>query len=171
MYYDFSGKGEAESDSVAVVRSPKDTRPLCMKNTFNKLIVDANCKCLNSEFSQITHHTQNRFVGGRNFLKNIVDLDASGRIYSCAYEGRRSCSLQGTDFVKNGDDLTQLGADLAPIGAQSEPKPLPKRGGCLAEVQLAPLRHLHRHGPNSNFVNFEKKLKTPNQVFFQKRST
>mgnify|MGYP000660213469 CR=1 FL=1 len=84
----FLVKGEAETDSVAVVRSPKDTRPLCMKNTFNKLIVDANCKCLNSEFSQITHHTQNGFVGGRNFSKNPVDLDASGRIYSSAYEGK-----------------------------------------------------------------------------------
>ena len=31
----FLVKGEAETDSVAVVRSPKDTRPLCMKNTFN----------------------------------------------------------------------------------------------------------------------------------------
>ena len=58
-----------------------------MKNTFNEVIVDANCKSLNSEFSEITHHTQGGFVGGRNFLKNPVDIDASGRIYSCAYEG------------------------------------------------------------------------------------
>ena len=78
-----------------------------MNNTFNKLIVDANCKALNSEFSKITHHTQNGFVGGRIVLKNPVDIDASGRIYSCAYEGRRSCSLQGAEFGKNGGDLAQ----------------------------------------------------------------
>ena len=65
----FLVKGEAETDSVAVIRSPKDTRPLCMTNTLNELIVDANCKSLNSEFSQITHHTQHGFTGGRNFLK------------------------------------------------------------------------------------------------------
>ena len=80
----FLVKAVAGHDSVAVLRDPMDTRPLCMKNTFNKLIVAANCNSLNSEFSQITHHTQNGFVGGRNFLKNLVDVDASGRIYSCA---------------------------------------------------------------------------------------
>ena len=90
----FLVKGEAETDSVAVIRSPKDTRQICMRHTFNKLIVDANCNSLNSEFSQITHHTQNGFTGGRNFLKNPVDIDASGRIYSCAYEGRQTQDAQ-----------------------------------------------------------------------------
>ena len=27
-------------------------------------------------------------LGGRNFLKNLVDIDASGRIYGNAYEGK-----------------------------------------------------------------------------------
>ena len=52
----------------------------------------------------------------------------------------------------------------------NQPKPLPIRGGCLAEVQLAPIRNMHRHCPNSDFVDFEKKLDSPNQVFFQNRS-
>jgi len=29
---------------------------------------------------------------------------------------------------------------------------------------------MHRHCPNSDFVDFEKKLDSPNQVFFQNRS-
>ena len=86
----FLVKGEAASDSVAVFRDPMDTRPLCMKNTFNKLIVSANCNALNTEFTKITYETQNGFVGGRNCLKNLVDIDASGRIYSNAYEGKNS---------------------------------------------------------------------------------
>ena len=36
---------------------------------------------------EITHKSQNGFVPGRNFLNNIVDIDAAGRIYSTKYQG------------------------------------------------------------------------------------
>ena len=89
-----------------------------MKNTFNKLIVDANCKCLNSEFSRITHHTQNGFTGGRNFLKKI-DLDASGRIYSCAYEGR-FLTVDPSVLTRKGGDFGPKTAPKSGLGTQDD---------------------------------------------------
>jgi Reverse transcriptase (RNA-dependent DNA polymerase). len=53
-----------------------------MKNTDNKIIVGANVHALEPIYERITHHTQNGFVKGRNFLNNIMDIDASGRLYS-----------------------------------------------------------------------------------------
>ena len=60
-----------------------------MNNIFHKVIMVANCNAMNSEYTEITHESQNGFTGGRHFLKNIVANDSAGRIYSCAYEGSK----------------------------------------------------------------------------------
>lgn len=67
---------------MEVIRSPLQTRPLSLKNTDNKLVVSANMDALKSTYCKLTHHVQNGFVKGRNFLNNILDLDSAGRIYS-----------------------------------------------------------------------------------------
>jgi len=85
----FRVKSEKDQDAIAVLRDPLETRPLCMKNIFNKVIMAANCNAINSEYTQIAHDAQNGFTGGRNFLKNIVANDSAGRMYSCAYEGSK----------------------------------------------------------------------------------
>ena len=59
----FLVKGEKADDAGAVCRDAMEMRPLSMKNSFNKLIMAANCNALDSEYSQITHETQNGFVG------------------------------------------------------------------------------------------------------------
>ena len=82
-------KGEKGSDSVSFLRDPMETRPLCMKNCFNNLIMAANCSAMNAEYFKITHKTQNGFTGGRIFFNNLVALDSAGRMYSCAYEGSK----------------------------------------------------------------------------------
>ena len=56
-----------------------------MKNTDNEIIVSANCSALSHTFKKITHRTQNGFTGGRNFLNNLVALDACSRMYSMMY--------------------------------------------------------------------------------------
>jgi len=90
----FLPKGEKDGDAREIVRAPVDTRPLSLKNCDNKLVVAANVSALEPQYNRITHKTQNGFVSGRNFLKNILDIDASGRIYSTKYEG-------SNDNVKN----------------------------------------------------------------------
>ena len=42
----FLVKGKSDQDAVAILRDPLSTRPLCMKNTDNKIIVSANCSAL-----------------------------------------------------------------------------------------------------------------------------
>ena len=69
----FLVKGAKDEDAVVVKRDAMETRPLSMKNCFNKVIMSANCNALNIEYIEITHESQNGFTGGRNFLE----------IYSC----------------------------------------------------------------------------------------
>jgi hypothetical protein len=48
----FLVKGENDHDAVAILRDPLSTRPLCMKNTDNKIIVSANCAALSNTFKR-----------------------------------------------------------------------------------------------------------------------
>jgi len=82
----FSPKGSQPPDPVAVLREPLQTRPLCLKNTDNKLIVAANVKTLEPQYKNITHKCQNGFTNGRNFLNNGLDLDSAARIFSMIFE-------------------------------------------------------------------------------------
>ena len=53
----FLVKGEKAEDAVVVNRDAMETRPLSMKNWFNKVIMPANCNALNTENKEITHET------------------------------------------------------------------------------------------------------------------
>jgi len=86
----FVPKGSQPHDPVEVIREPLQTRPLSLKNTDNKIIVATNVKSLEPQYKQITHRCQNGFVGGRNFLNNLLDLDSAGRIYSMKYHSECS---------------------------------------------------------------------------------
>ena len=103
----FPAKGEQEGDLIEVIRAPSDTRPLAGKNTDNKIIVLANVLALERQYCRITHKAQNGFVPGRNFLNNLVDVDAAARIYSmkhmgagplCARSPRNIPVLSSNDF-------------------------------------------------------------------------
>jgi len=80
-----------------VVREPLETRPLSLKNTDNKTIVQANVLMLEPQYKKNTHKVQNGFVSGRSFLQNLVDIDAAGRIYSSKYQG----SMPSLKITKN----------------------------------------------------------------------
>ena len=83
----FPPKGEVAEDRIEIIRSPLDTRPLSGKNTDNKAIVLANVLTLEPQYKEIVHKSQGGFVSGRNFLRNLVDIDAAGRIFSSKFEG------------------------------------------------------------------------------------
>ena len=77
----FSPKGTQPHDPVEVIREPLKTRPLSLKNTDNKTIVAANVRMLEPQYRKHTHVTQNGFRKGKNFLNNLIDLDAAARIF------------------------------------------------------------------------------------------
>ena len=81
----FPPKGERSLDAVEVIRRAKATRPISLKNTDNKIIVGVAVSKLTPAAKINTHHTQNGFVGGRNFLKNVLDLDSVARIMSMLF--------------------------------------------------------------------------------------
>ena len=78
----FIPKGEEEADPVEIIRNANDNRPISTKNTDNKVIIAVNTYKLKDRYSANTHSTQRGFVGGRNFLGNVLDLDSASRIYS-----------------------------------------------------------------------------------------
>ncbi len=53
----FLVKGEDDHDASAVLRGSLSTRPLCMKNIDNEIIVSANCIARSSTFKKIAHRT------------------------------------------------------------------------------------------------------------------
>ncbi len=71
---------------MIVLRVPLCTKPLCMKNTDNEIIVSATCIALTQNVHNIIHKTQKGFVSGRDFLNNLVDIDSSGRTDSMSYD-------------------------------------------------------------------------------------
>ena len=88
----FLVNSEDDPDSVAVRGEPMSTRPLCMKNTDNKIIASANCIASSRDFTKITHKTQNGSTQGRNFLNNLVYVDSASRMYSMLYDDLKSTS-------------------------------------------------------------------------------
>lgn len=77
----FLSKGSSSSDALEIIREAKTTRPISTKNTDNKIIVGVNVRVLTPRYQQNTHKCQRGFCGGRNFLTNVVALDAAGRIF------------------------------------------------------------------------------------------
>ncbi len=79
----FAPKGEEEADVHEVIRNEMDARPLSLKNTDNKIITGAHVVPFRAFAKNHTHKYQRGFVPGRNFLGNVVDLDAAARFFQC----------------------------------------------------------------------------------------
>jgi len=75
-------KGEEENDHVEVVRSPDSVRPLSLKNSDNKIICGVLNDKLSAPINQGACSLQRGFIKGRNFVNNIIDLDAHARAYA-----------------------------------------------------------------------------------------
>lgn len=78
----FIPKGEEELDEKEVVRSPESTRPLGLKNSDNKLIAAVTNGSLKRGVSGGACEVQRGFIQGRNFVNNIIELDAWSRAYA-----------------------------------------------------------------------------------------
>ena len=95
-----------------------ETRPLCMKNCFNEIIVAADCSAMNAEYFKITHKTQNGFTGGHFIIKNLVANDSAGRMHSCGYEGSKKPFLApSTISVSSAFDFLAAFPQLSMIGS------------------------------------------------------
>ena len=75
-------KGEEEIDDREIIRSPESTRPIGMKNKDNTTISAVTNNSLKFDIARDACSTQRGFLPGRNFVNNIVDLDAVARIYA-----------------------------------------------------------------------------------------
>ena len=75
----FTPKGSQPGDLVSMQRSPADTRPLGLKNTDNKGITSAVNFSIMHVVSVMVTLIQRGFIKGRNFLHNIIELDALAR--------------------------------------------------------------------------------------------
>ena len=64
----FIPKGNEEGDGIELIRSPDNTRPLGLKNTFNKLIAAATNHCIKRAIARDACHIQNGFLASRNFV-------------------------------------------------------------------------------------------------------
>ena len=78
----FAAKGDEDLDHSEVLRSPSDTRPLGLRNTDNKTIAACANWSMKKTISVGASRLQNGFIFHRNFLNNIVNLDAAARVYS-----------------------------------------------------------------------------------------
>jgi hypothetical protein len=78
----FTPKGEEELDDKEIVRSPDSTRPLGLKNTDNKAIAACTNSSIKHAVARDACELQRGFIHGRNFVNNIIELDAFGRAYA-----------------------------------------------------------------------------------------
>ena len=80
----FITKADADDDAEGhVVRDALDTRPLGLKNTDNKTVGGVGNRILRGTLQQGVDRWQQGFIPGRNFLGNVVCLDALSR--KCGY--------------------------------------------------------------------------------------
>ena len=76
----FPPKGTDPLDTAsAATREPGDTRPLSLKNTDNKTIAGVYNHKLRVPIAKSANKCQNGFVFGRQFLSNVIQLDARAR--------------------------------------------------------------------------------------------
>ena len=78
----FIHKGEEEQDDHEIIRAPESTRPLGIKNKDNTTVAAVTNNCLKFDVARDACSAQRGFLPGRNFVDNIVDLDAYARIYA-----------------------------------------------------------------------------------------
>ena len=78
----FPPKGKKPGDLVLVQRSPVETRPLKCKNHDNKVLSGERNFAIAKNIRQYASELQNGFIKGRNFLCNVVGIDAFARFAS-----------------------------------------------------------------------------------------
>ena len=81
----FLPKGSKEADLQEIIRAPEETRPIGMKNTDVKTITSAENIAVKKEVASHIHHSQRGFVWNRQFVNNIVEIDAVSRCFSLAF--------------------------------------------------------------------------------------
>jgi hypothetical protein len=75
----FLPKGESENDHIDCTRSAENLRPLGLKNSDNKVVCGVLNRRLRSSISRGACSLQRGFVGGRQMVQNVIDLDAAAR--------------------------------------------------------------------------------------------
>ena len=78
----FPPKNSLEGDDVEVLREPKNTRPLGLKNADNKLVCSAWAFEAREPLAKCACSCQNGFVPGRQLSQHLVDIDAHSRAFS-----------------------------------------------------------------------------------------
>ena len=78
----FIAKGVENDDQGGITREPIATRPLGLKNADVKAVSGATYALIKRAVGLYASRLQRGFVQMRNFLDNIVDLDAHSRLYS-----------------------------------------------------------------------------------------
>ncbi len=96
----FAPKGSENTGHLGAVREPNATRPPGLKNSDVKIISGAVYFGIKREVSKYASHLQRGFVAGRNFLDNVVDLDAWSRKYAMQFSDLNNLMpiLAFTDF-------------------------------------------------------------------------
>eukprot|EP00959_Pyramimonas_sp_CCMP1952_P245306 5127080-Pyramimonas_sp.AAC.1 len=75
----FPPKKVLDGDGMEVIRKPNETRPLMLRSTGPKAIASAVNSRLKSMIDRGASKAQRGFITGRNFLENLVELDAMSR--------------------------------------------------------------------------------------------
>ena len=83
----FPPKGKKPDDKVKVIHTGAETRPLKRKNHDNKAIAGERNFAIAKNIKKYAVSLQNGFIAGRNFLCNVVGIDAFARFasYPCNF--------------------------------------------------------------------------------------
>ena len=94
----FPPKGNNAEDNVEVIREPKETRPMTLKNNDNETLASVVNHSISSVISQGACSVQRGLTQGRNFVQNFVELDVAGRVASNDFFG--DIEGAGENFVE-----------------------------------------------------------------------
>ena len=75
----FPPKGEEDGDEIAIERDSKDTRPISLKNSDNKIVSSVGNFSLSAPIALGSCRLQRGFIRGRQLIHNVLDLDTDGR--------------------------------------------------------------------------------------------
>ena len=78
----FPPKGTQPRDKHEVIRTPAQTRPLKAKNHDDKILAGERNYAMAKHIKLYASSLQNGFIKGRNFLCNVVGIDAFARFAS-----------------------------------------------------------------------------------------
>jgi hypothetical protein len=78
----FLKKKDHENDAHEIIRHPKDTRPLGLRNSDNKLICAASNRAWRRTMPKKLSWVQRGFCYSRQLVENVVDVDSDSRTMS-----------------------------------------------------------------------------------------